>query len=61
MVVKLEKFEKTSYVKKMTNLRNTFYQEREMQYIMEEFYLNQEKDNKNNLLRLYQKLHWPTF
>ena len=40
MVVKVkEKFEKTRHVKKMINLKSTFYEDEEMQDTMIEFYL----------------------
>ena len=40
MVVNVkESFEKTRHVKMTTNLRNTFYVDKEMQDIMIEFYL----------------------
>ena len=43
MVVKAkEKFEKTRNVKKMINLKNRFYEEKEMEDIMIKFY---QKDN----------------
>ena len=39
MVVKSkEYFEKTRHMKKTTNIRNTFYVDKEIQYIMKEFY-----------------------
>ena len=43
------------------NKKSIFYEEKEMQNFMR----NQEKDNKNNIQRIYQKFiqnrHWPTF
>ena len=39
MVVKVkEHFEKTRHIKKMANLKNTFYEDKEIQNIMKEFY-----------------------
>ena len=52
-------------VKIMINPKNTIYEEEEMEDKMIEFCLNQEKDNKNFILRFHQKYlqkhHWPTF
>ena len=66
MVVKVkEKYDMTRHIEKMINLKNTIYEEKEMEHNMIEFCLIQEKDNKSFILRFHQKFlqkqHWPTF
>ena len=56
-----EKLEKTRHFKNNDKRKNIFWKEKEIQDIITEFYLNQEKHNKNNIIGLYQKHHWPTF
>ena len=41
----------------MLNRKNIFCEEKEMQDITIEIYLNQEKDNKSHIIRLYQKFY----
>ena len=53
MVTKTKKknLKKLELFEIMINLKITFHQEKEMQDIMIDFFLNQEKDNKNNMAK----------